>query len=118
MVVLALVALIGCAAVRDPQALAADAMARVANAGGPLLVEAYERDPRPTAEVDAAYAPVWAAWRAFRAAHDAWATALEQRAPDGPEPSPEPARLAYCALVAALPPRAELEALVVAGVCR
>lgn len=92
------------------QAATADAIATATNAALPVLVAAYERQGddaiESAANVDSAalaldavraeWAPVWRAVDAFRAAHDAWATALERGQVD--LVTAGKVRDAYCAL--------------------
>lgn len=93
LLVLLLVALCcGCTpAAIHAQAAAANAIAVAGNSALPLLAASYEREglaaiARSTTQeqaraelvdVKARWAPTWAAWEALRAAHAAWATALE-----------------------------------------
>lgn len=87
-----LIALMACgSSQRAVQASVADGIAQGANAGFPVLIQAYREQgdtvidaaqTRKAAEeglddVRARWAPVWKAWQTFRAAHGAWADALE-----------------------------------------
>lgn len=105
---LLLVALSACPAAINPQTVAAQTIAAVANAAGVTLAAAMRGEGNAAiassttadearARIDAIetrWAPVWAAYDALALAHDAYATALEAgTVPD----AAEVARL-YCAL--------------------
>ena len=90
---LVVVFLSGCPdSARQIQIYTAEAVARGANAGLPVLVQRYKAEgdavilmatTRGDAEagiaaVKAKWKPVWEAWEALRAAQDGWATALEK----------------------------------------
>lgn len=109
-VVLGVLALFAACCGQNAEAKAADAVARVANAGAPALIEAYKADASPDAELR--WERVWAAWDAFRLAHDAYATSIEQ----GAQPSPETMLKSFCSLVAVTPDPAKSRIQVV-GVC-
>ena len=92
------------------QATTADAVARSANAGLPVLVEAERQQgllaiqaspDRETAraklvEIEHEWAPVWTAWKALAVAQGAWATALEHGG--GTEAAALGVRDAFCKL--------------------
>lgn len=109
-VVLGLLALLATCCGPNAEAKAADSVARVANAGAPLLIEAYKADKSPDAELK--WERVWSAWDAFRLAHDAYATSLEQ----GAQPSPETMLKSFCSLVGITPEPAKSRIQIV-GVC-
>lgn len=109
-VVLGLLALFASCCGPNAEAKAADSVARIANAGAPLLIEAYKADTSPYAELK--WERVWAAWDAFRLAHDAYATSIEQ----GAQPSPETMLKSFCSLVGITPEPAKSRIQIV-GVC-
>lgn len=126
--------MLGCASTPNAtNVVLADSVARVANAGLPILAKAYkdslttaivaaaksedaaaQAERRPSdrgpamdaaqAKADAKWAPVWASWAVFRAAQGAWADALEAGQPGTNER--QLVETAYCDLAALLPPSA------------
>lgn len=105
-----LVVCCGCAGSQSKQALAAEAMALTANQAAYVLKNEYALDQDPDKEVN--WEPVFAAWGAFKALHDAYAEAVER----GEEPSPTRMLSAFCSVMDAVPAQVA-EKIAVPGLC-